>query len=104
MLLNEDWLAFLKRQGFHVGLSIEGPHDLRDKYRPTKGGTPSFDKVMQAARLLREAEVPFAALCVVNRDVARQSLQVYRFLVDSEGEVPPDSPTATPTRASAIVQ
>lgn len=85
LLLDESWVTFLKREGFHVGLSIDGPRELHDRYRPTKGGTPSFDKVMRAARLLREADVPFAALCVVNRDVARAPRAVYRFLADEVG-------------------
>nr|WP_295082165.1 anaerobic sulfatase maturase [uncultured Roseateles sp.] len=85
LLLDEAWVAFLKREGFHVGLSIDGPRELHNKYRPTKGGTPTFDKVMQAAALLRQADVPFAALCVVNRDVARAPREVYRFLVDEVG-------------------
>lgn len=80
LLLDADWIRFLKAHGFHVGLSIDGPRELHDLHRRTLGGTPTFDKVMQAARLLAEAEVPFAALCVVNREVAREPLAVWRFL------------------------
>ena len=85
VLLDESWVAFLKRHDFVVGLSIDGPRELHDRYRYTKGGAPTFDKVMRAAALLREAGVPFAALCVVNRDVARQPLQVWRFLAREVG-------------------
>ena len=85
VLLDDEWVAFLKRHGFMVGLSIDGPQDLHDKYRPTKGGTPTFDKVMRAARMLAAAEVPFAALCVVNREVAQRPREVYRFLADAVG-------------------
>lgn len=85
LLLNNEWIAFLKVHGFMVGLSIDGPRDLHDKYRYTKGGQPTFDRVMQAANLLRNAEIPFAALCVVNRDVARHPVEVYRFLADELG-------------------
>jgi uncharacterized protein len=85
ILLDERWAAFLKAQGFVVGLSIDGPADLHDRYRPTKGGGPTHAKVMHAAALLREAGVPFAALCVVNREVAQRPLEVYRFLVDQVG-------------------
>jgi uncharacterized protein len=80
ILLDEVWADFLKAQGFHVGLSLDGPRDLHDQYRPTKGGTPTFDKVMAAATMLAKHEVPFALLCVVNRDVARRPLEVWRFL------------------------
>ncbi len=85
VLLDEAWVAFLKRHGFMVGLSLDGPRELHDKYRYTKGGTPTFDKVMRASQMLAEAEVPFAALCVVNRDVAQHPLEVYRFLVEHSG-------------------
>lgn len=85
LLLDDRWIAFLKRERFMVGLSIDGPKDLHDRYRFTKGGQPTFDRVMAAARMLREAEVPFAALCVVNRDVARDPRRVWRFLADEVG-------------------
>jgi len=85
VLLNAEWVAFLKQHHFQVGLSLDGPRDLHDKYRPTKGGTPTFDKVMQAAAMLAQAEVPFALLCVVNRDVAKRALEVWRFLTAIPG-------------------
>lgn len=85
VLLDQDWVDFLKRHGFMVGLSIDGPRDLHDRYRYTKGGTPTFDKVMLAAQRLADAGVPYAALCVVNRDVARHPNEVYRFLVEHSG-------------------
>ncbi len=85
VLLDEQWASFLKRHDFMVGLSIDGPRQLHDKHRPTQGGTPTFDKVMRAARLLAAADARFAALCVVNRDVAQQPRAVYRFLADQVG-------------------
>lgn len=85
VLLDEVWVRFLRDHGFHVGLSLDGPRDLHDKYRPTKGGTPTFDKVMAASSLLAQHGVPFALLCVVNRDVARRPLDVWRFLTRVKG-------------------
>lgn len=85
LLLDADWIAFLKQHRFHVGLSIDGPRDIHDTYRRARNGKPTFDYVMRAAALLREAEIPFAALCVVNRTNARHPREVYRFLVDEVG-------------------
>lgn len=82
LLLDAKWIAFLKANSFHVGLSIDGPKALHDRYRVTKNGQPTFDRVMAAAALLRAAEIPFAALCVVNRENALHPRAVYRFLVD----------------------
>lgn len=85
LLLDRDWMAFLKANNFMVGLSIDGPADLHDRYRFTKAGKPTHARVIQVAAGLREYDIPFAALCVVNRDVARRPLEVYRFLVDQVG-------------------
>lgn len=82
ILLDADWCAFLKQHGFLVGLSIDGPAELHDEYRYTKGGTPTFERVLAAADLLHHYQVPFSALCVVNRKNARRPIDVYRFLRD----------------------
>ncbi len=51
-LINEEWCEFLKANRFLVGLSIDGPREIHDKYRVTKGGKPTFDKVFHTAKLL----------------------------------------------------
>jgi uncharacterized protein len=80
--LDDEWVAFLKKHHFHVGLSIDGPRELHDYYRKTRNGKATFDYVMAAAKKLAKAEVPFAALCVVNRQNAKQPEAVYRFLTE----------------------
>lgn len=82
ILLDEDWCAFLKKNNFLVGLSIDGPADLHDIHRYNKGGKPTHAKVMHAVMLLHQYQVPFSALCVVNRDNSKRALDVYRFLRD----------------------
>ena len=83
--LDDAWIEFLKKNNFLVGLSIDGPQDLHDVYRKTRAGNPTFEYVFKAAKLLCEANIPFAALCVVNRSNAKQGKRVYRFLVDELG-------------------
>ena len=83
--LDDEWIEFLKTNGFHVGLSIDGPRELHDTYRKTRSGKPTFDLVMKAAKRLVDAQVPLAALCVVNRKNALHPKTVYRFLVDEVG-------------------
>ncbi|HUO09979.1 MAG TPA: anaerobic sulfatase maturase [Phycisphaerae bacterium] len=79
-LLDDEWAAFLKQNRFLVGLSCDGPRDLHDHYRVTKGNKPTFDMVFAAATLLKKFDVPFNVLCVVNRINAKRPLDVYRFL------------------------
>lgn len=84
-LLDEAWCEFLRDHEFLVGLSIDGPRELHDAYRPTKRGAPSFDQVMRAAQLLKEHDITFSALTTVNRNNAKHPLVVYRFLRDELG-------------------
>jgi len=83
--LDEEWFEFLKANDFYVGLSIDGPREIHDSFRKTKSGKPTFDYVFAAARKLVEKQIPFAALCVVNRVNARHPREVYRFLADELG-------------------
>ena len=58
-----------RKNKFLVGLSIDGPKELHDRYRVSKGGAPTFDKVFGAALLLQKHEIPFNTLTVVNRSM-----------------------------------
>ena len=79
-LLNDEWYAFLRKNKFLVGLSIDGPQELHDRYRVNKGGEPTFDKVFAAGLQLQKHGIPFNTLTVVNRVNAKKPLDVYRFL------------------------
>lgn len=79
-LLDDEWCEFLRENNFLVGLSIDGPRELHDRFRVDKGGKPTFDKVFAAGQLLRKFHVPFNTLTVVNRVNAKRPLDVYRFL------------------------
>jgi uncharacterized protein len=84
-LLDDEWAAFLKEHRFLVGLSIDGPREIHDKYRVTKGRKPTFDKVFAATKLLKRHGVPFNTLTCINRFNSRKPLDVYRFLRNEVG-------------------
>src|SRR5262245_1909878 len=52
-LLDDAWCEFLTRHGFLVGLSIDGPRELHDRYRVDKKQQPTFDAVMRGLELLK---------------------------------------------------
>ena len=85
ILIDEQWCRFLKENDFLVGLSIDGPEDLHDEFRKTRDGSPTFEKVLRAAKLLKKFGVPFNTLTSVNRINAAHPLKVYRFLRDELG-------------------
>lgn len=79
-LLDDDWCKFFKQHGFLIGLSIDGPRHLHDRYRIDKKGQPTFDAVMAGMKLLKKHAVDFNTLCVVNRANAKAPMEVYNFL------------------------
>jgi uncharacterized protein len=85
-LLDDDWYRFLADEGFYVGLSIDGPRELHDRYRYSKGGQATHKQVVQAYRTLRQYRVTTDVLCVVHHLNVRQPLAVYRFLRDLGAE------------------
>ena len=80
ILLDDDWGKFLAENNFLVGISIDGPADIHDKYRRFKGGQPSFEKVMQGLGILKKYRVEFNTLTCVQRDNSCKALDVYHFL------------------------
>lgn len=79
-LLTEAWCKFLAQEHFLVGLSIDGPRELHDRYRLTRGGKPTFDQVWRGLQLLKQHQVEFNTLTVVHRESAYHPLEVYDFL------------------------
>ncbi|MFC2130782.1 anaerobic sulfatase-maturation protein [Bacteroidota bacterium] len=80
LLLNDEWGNFLAEYKFFVGISIDGPEKLHDKYRKNFAGKPSFNKVMHGIELLKKYGVEFNTLTVVNDYNSHYPLDVYNFL------------------------
>ncbi|MBI5091572.1 MAG: anaerobic sulfatase maturase [Candidatus Hydrogenedentes bacterium] len=83
VLLDDAWGSFLHENEFLVGVSVDGPRDLHDKYRVDKGGNPTFDKVMRGMEALKRNQVEFNTLTCVQRSNSTRPLDVYRFLKDA---------------------
>ncbi len=83
VLLNDEWCVFFAGNNFLIGLSIDGPEKLHDKYRVYKGGQPSFNKVMRGINYLKKYNVEFNTLTVVNRENSYFPLEVYNFLKEA---------------------
>ena len=83
--LDDEWCAFLKSHNFLVGLSVDGPRDLHDTYRVTRGGKGTFDLVMKGWQCLRKHGVDFNILCTVNAANQHQGRRVYQFFRDDLG-------------------
>lgn len=78
-LLDEEWCEFLAANDFLVGISVDGPRRLHDRFRRTRGDTATFDDVMRGLSLLQDYGVEHNALCVVNAVNSRHPREVYEF-------------------------
>ena len=79
-LLTDEWCAFLKKNNFMVGISLDGPQDIHDTYRRDRSGWGTFDSVMRGLKLLQKHGVEYNVLACVARETARRPLDVYNFL------------------------
>jgi uncharacterized protein len=79
-LLDDEWGEFLKENGFLVGISIDGPEEIHDAFRPTRGGRGSFRQVMRGLEILKAHAVSFNTLTCVQSRNADRPVQIYDFL------------------------
>jgi uncharacterized protein len=79
-LLTADWCQFLKKNNFMVGISLDGPKGIHDRYRRDGKGNGSFDQVMRGLKFLQEHKVDYNVLASVAKETGKSPLDVYRFL------------------------
>lgn len=65
---------------FLVGVSIDGPEDLHNRFRTTRLGRGTFGDVMEGINNLRAAGAEFNTLTVVQADNGAHPVRVYDFL------------------------
>lgn len=80
ILIDEDWCEFFKENNFLIGISIDGPKELNDKFRYFKNGNGSFEKTVEAVELLKKFKIEFNTLTVVNKFNAEHPVEIYEFL------------------------
>ncbi|MED5544551.1 anaerobic sulfatase maturase [Novosphingobium decolorationis] len=80
VLIDEDWARFLAEERFLVGLSLDGPAEVHDRYRRYRSGAPSHHLVMAALERLQRHGVDYNVLTCVDRHSTRQPQAIYDFL------------------------
>jgi len=79
-MLDDDWAQFFRDNEFLVGISIDGPEDLHDEFRPDKKGYGSLHQVMEGLELLKKHDVMFNTLTCVQSRNSSYPVKIYRFL------------------------
>lgn len=79
LLINKDWAVFLRQNNFLIGLSLDGPEHIHDRYRRTNNGLGTWQKVKSSAELLLENQVQVNALVVLNDYSVKYPEEIYSF-------------------------
>jgi uncharacterized protein len=79
LLISDAWCQFFLDSGARVGVSLDGPRDLHDRHRRTRGGRGTFEGVMAGVRRLQRAGVAFSVICVLTREALLQPGRIFDF-------------------------
>ena len=85
ILIDDEWAEFLATEKFLVGVSIDGPKNLHDRYRLDRGGNPTFDKVMSGVDAIKRYGVEFNTLTVLHKNNSDYPEEIYNFLTREVG-------------------
>ncbi len=79
LLIDKEWAAFLRQRNLLVGLSLDGPEHVHDRYRKHRDGSGSWQTVLDRAGLLLDQGVQVNALIVVNDYSVQFAQEIYEF-------------------------
>ena len=78
-LLTVEWCRFLAEEGFAVGISLDGPAELHDKFRITINGKKTWEQVNNGIQLLKKHNLIPEILCVVSSENVKYPRIVYDY-------------------------
>ena len=82
-LIDEAWCDCFERNGFHVGVSMDGPAFLHDAHRRTRTGLGSHQAVMRGMDWLQRRGIAFDVICVLTADALDHADALFDFFVAS---------------------
>lgn len=80
-LITDKYCEVIKKYNVHVGVSIDGPQFIHDKYRKTRQGKGTFEIVMKGIQLLKKHEIPFSIISVLTSDSLNYAKEIYDFFM-----------------------
>jgi len=79
ILLNRDWCQLFRQYNWLVGISLDGPEELHDRYRFNKEGRGTWKRVMAGIEAMQAEKVEFNVLCVLSQANVDKPRELYRF-------------------------
>lgn len=82
--IDDAWCAFLKKNSFLVGLSLDGPDDFHNTNRVTPDGNGTHSTVIEAKRRLDSYGIEYNILCVLTEEIAHHPRLIFEFLLENQ--------------------
>jgi uncharacterized protein len=79
ILLDKHWCDLFREYEWLVGVSLDGPEAVNDRYRVHKEGRGTWKRVIESIGLLQRERVEFNILCVLSQANVEQPKELYRF-------------------------
>ncbi len=79
VLLDDNWCQLFHDYKFLIGLSLDGPEEINDKYRYNKEGHGTYKWVMRGMEALKKNKGEFNVLCVLSSANIDKPRELYRF-------------------------
>lgn len=79
LLLDENWISFLKKNEFLVGISLDGVEVHHNGLRKDASGNPTYERIIRNIRRLKEAGIEFNILTVLTSELSNKAKQLYSF-------------------------
>jgi uncharacterized protein len=80
ILLDDNWCEFLHGNNFLVGISIDGPEEFHNSYRTDHSGAGTFGKVVKVIENMKQHQVEFNALILLNSNNVDHPEEIFDFL------------------------
>jgi uncharacterized protein len=78
-LITEEIISFIKENGIHIAISIDGPKHINDKNRVFKNGQGTYEKIVKNIKLLSDHGVKFS-IAAVYKEFVKDVSEMYSFL------------------------
>ena len=79
VLLDKNWCDLFRSYKWLIGVSLDGPEELNDRFRFNKEGRGTWKRVMQSVETLQAERVEFNILCVLSQANVEKPKELYRF-------------------------
>ena len=81
LMINDNWCRFFKANNVLVGLSLDGDAPLHNHNRIDAQEKGTFNRVMEAKKLLDRHRVSYNVLCVLTAESARRARRLWGFIL-----------------------